>query len=277
MTNFGVPRQVGLWYDRPVERRIVAIFVFFAALSSLPRWLSAEEIVVAGANVWSGLTYRGFFRSGSYEEPGGQEFRFGLLTEQLSAVEPDVVVLFEANPLPRFASATAERLEMDSIYYVRRGGYRIGAVGLPVNLREGTVVAADRQLSLVDRGRRRLSGGLVGNVSSAQSGEVSHIVATEITVAGRRVHLFAVKLFSSPLAGSASLTNLLQGYLAGEISGDDYRRRVDLAVTGAERRLDEARGALAFMNEMAGAEPAILVGTLAAPPESTPVYPSNSR
>ena len=266
MTSFGVPRQVGLWYDRTVGRRIVVIFLFFFALFTLP--LSAEEIVVAGANVWSGLTYRGFFRSGSYEEPGGQEFRFELLTEQLSAVEPDVAVLLEVNPLPRFASAVAERLEMDSIYYVRRGGYRIGAVGLPANLREGTVVLADEGLGLTDRGRTRLSGGFVGNVSSAQSGEVSHIVATEITVADRRVYLFAIKLFSSPLAGPASLSTLLQSYLAGEISGEDYRRRVDLAVTGAERRLNEARSAIAFINETAGADPAILVGSLAAPPTS---------
>lgn len=243
-------------------RRYVLSIVFGLLAALLP----GEEVLVVGANVWSGLTYQGVLSSGSYEEPGNRSFRFDLLTQALREIEPDVAVLFEANPLPRYADDVGSDLEMDSLFYVRRGGYRVGPVGFPTNLREGTVVLADGALEIGDAGHRRLSGGFVSNVTSAQSGEVSHVVATEITVAGRRVHLFAVNLFPSPLAGAEPLNRLLQRYLAGELSGEEYRRRVDLAVTGAERRFEEAQVAVTFINETAGADPAILVGTLSAPP-----------
>ncbi len=227
--------------------------------------------MLVGANVWSGLTYEGVFRSGSYEEAGGKAFRSDLLLQELAKIEPDVAVLFEANPLPRFGDRIAETLEMDSLFFVRRGGYRVGPVGLPINLREGTVVLADGRLELAEAERRRLSGGFVSNVTAAQSGEVSHIVGNRLTVEDRVVHLFAVNLFPSPLAGGPSLRALLEDYLAGEISGDEYRRRVHLAVAGAERRMEEAQKALTFINETAGAEPTILVGTFYAPPDSPEV------
>lgn len=248
--------------------RRYAFSIVFGLLAVL---LPGEEILVVGANVWSGLTYQGVLSTGSYEEPGNRSFRFDLLTEELRGLDPDVAVLFEANPLPRYADDIGSRLEMDSLFYVRRGGYRVGPVGFPTNLREGTVILAAGALEIEDAGHRRLSGGFVTNVTSAQSGEVSHVVATEITVAGRRVYLFGVNLFPSPLAGAEPLNRLLQQYLAGELSGSEYQRRVDLAVSGAERRLREARGAVTFINEIAGAEPAILVGTLSAPPGSPEV------
>jgi hypothetical protein len=261
-----VPRQEYSWYDSAVRRYALSlVFTFLAVL------LPGEEILVVGANVWSGLTYRGVLSTGSYEEPGNRSFRFDLLTQALGALEPDVAVLFEANPLPKYADDIGSLLEMDSLFYVRRGGFRVGPVGFPTNLREGTVILADGALELGDAGRRRLSGGFVTNVSSAQSGEVAHVVAAGITVGGRRIHLFAVNLFPSPLAGAEPLNRLLQRYLAGELSGEEYRRRVDLAVTGAERRLEEARTAITFINETAGADPVILVGTLSAPPDSPAV------
>lgn len=242
-----------------------------ALLLFLPHSLPGEEILVIGANVWSGLTYQGVFSSGSFEEPGDRSFRFDLLSEEVQALDPDVAVFFEANPLPAYAERLSGLLEMDSLFYVRRGGYRVGPVGFPTNVREGTVVLADGRLELEDTGRRVLSGGFVTNVTSAQSGEVSHVVATRITLEERRVHLFAINLFSSPAADGGSLNRLLQAYLAGDLSGEAYRRRVELAVTGAERRLEEARGALSFINEVAGAEPAILLGTFYAPPDSPEV------
>ncbi|MFW5842617.1 MAG: endonuclease/exonuclease/phosphatase family protein [Spirochaetota bacterium] len=248
--------------------RRYALSIVFGLLATL---LPGEEVLVVGANVWSGLTYKGALSSGSHEEPGSRSFRFDLLTEELRALEPDVAVLFEANPLPKYANDIGSRLEMDSLFSVRRGGYRVGPVGFPTNLREGTVILADGALELGEAGHRRLSGGFVTNVTSAQSGEVSHVVASEITVAERRVHLFAVNLFPSPLAGPEPLNRLLQRYLAGELSGEEYRLRVGLAVNGAERRLEEARTAVTFINETAGADPAILVGTLSAPPGSPEV------
>ena len=237
----------------------------------MPYSLAGEEILVIGANVWSGLTYQGVVSSGSFEEPGDRSFRFDLLAQEVEALEPDLAVFFEANPLPSYAERLGGLLEMDSLFYVRRGGYRVGPVGFPTNLREGTVVLADGRLELEDTGRRVLSGGFVTNVTSAQSGEVSHVLASRITLEERQVHLFAVNLFSSPLADGGSLGRLLQAYLAGDLSGEEYRRRVDLAVTGAERRLEEARTALSFINEVAGAGPTILVGTLYAPPGSPEV------
>jgi hypothetical protein len=242
-----------------------------ALLLLLPHSLAGEEILVIGANVWSGLSYQGFFSSRSFEEPGDRSFRFDLLSEEVRALDPDLAVFFEANPLPAYADRLAGPLEMDSLFYVRRGGYRVGPVGFPTNLREGTVVLADGRLELEDTGRRVLSGGFVTNVTSAQSGEVSHVVASRITLEERQVHLFAIKLFPSPVADSGSLNRLLESYLTGDLSGAEYRRRVDLAVIGAERRLEEARAALSFINEVAGAEPSILIGTLYAPPGSPEV------
>jgi hypothetical protein len=264
--SFALPRQERLWYDAAVGKYGLSLILFFLAAT-----LPGEEVLVVGANTWSGLTYRGAFSSGSYEEAGSRSFRFDLLADELRSLDPGIAVLFEANPLPRYAEEIGARLEMDSLFYVRRGGFRIGPIGFPTNLREGTVVLADGPFDLRYTGLRRLSGGFVTNVTSAQSGEVSHVVATAVTVADRRVHLFAVNLFPSPLSGAGPLARLLERYLSGQLSGEEYRRRVDLAVTGAERRLREARAALTFINETAGAEPAILVGTLSAPPDSPEV------
>jgi endonuclease/exonuclease/phosphatase family metal-dependent hydrolase len=227
-----------------------------------------EDLRVVSMNAWSGLTYRGVFTVGEYEEPAARDFRFELLTRKLVELEPDIVGLNEANPLPGFARETAAALQYAFVYHVRAGGVRVGPVGLPTNLREGDVVLARERHNLLDLGTTRLTGGPVGNLASLQFSQGSQVTATAVSIADRTVHVFLTHWHGSHFASEEHLTTLAQMYARQELTGREYAEMVREAVRGKEKRLEQARETLVFINQIAGHQPAILMGTLNALPES---------
>ena len=228
----------------------------------------AENITVATINVWSGLTYRGFFSSGTYEDAATREFRYDLLVSGLRTLAPDVVALQEANPLPSYANRIAEELGYDQISDVRQGGVRIGAVGLPANLREGSVILADINRSLEALNTKNLVGPGAGNLTAFQFSSGSQIVAAQIEVEDRPVYIFTTRWTPSPPADTTRMQALVTGYAAGELTGDELTTLIGQAVSGSERRREEARQTLTFINELAGEHPVILLGSLYALPGS---------
>lgn len=228
----------------------------------------AENITVATVNVWSGLTYRGVFVAGEYEDAATREFRFDLLTNGLRALEPDVIAIQEANPLPGYAERLAEEIGYDLLFDVRQAGVRIGPVGLPANLREGEAILAGRDRALRQLATRRLVGPSAGNVAAFQFGSGSQIVAAQIDTEARPVYLFTTRWTPSPPADRARLVALAEEYHAGTLDADEYTRLVDEAVAGNERRRREARETVTFINEIAGEEPVILMGSFYALPDS---------
>ncbi len=242
------------------------LLVSFAAIAS---GAVAETLSVATVNTWSGLTYQGVFSVGEYEDRATRAFRFGLLADALLALEPDVVALQEANPLPRYAEELARRLPgYDSVAAVRQAGVRVGPVGLPANLREGDILLADRARGLTRTAVKQLAGPGAGDVAALQLGSGTQMLAATIEAAGRTVHLFTTRWTPSPQADRSRLVGLVDEYASGNLGGDELAKLVGEAVRGSERRRQEARESVAFINETAGRDPAILMGSLFALPDS---------
>ena len=231
--------------------------------------LTAETITVATVNAWSGLTYQGLPGVGEYEDSITRSFRFDLLANGLVELRPDVIALQEANPLPRYAEQIAAMLPTyDVLSRVRQAGVRIGPVGLPSNLREGEVILA-HPARMIEQGiARQLAGPGAGNVAAFQLGLGSHLFGARIRAGGRTVHVFTTRWTPSPQADRGRLVALIDGYAAGQTTGSELTSMVSRAVAGAERRRHEARETVAHINEVAGKQPVILMGSFFAPPTS---------
>jgi len=245
-------------------KRILLLAAVFAAATAAV----AETITVATINVWSGLTYEGIFRAGEYEDRATRAFRSDLLVKALAELAPDVVALQEANPLPDYADRLAVALDVDAVSDVRQAGVRVGPVGLPANLREGDVILASRDRALAGTESGQLVGPGAGNVAAFQLAAGSQILGAKVDVAGRAVHVFSTRWTPSPQADRERLVGRVDRYEDGRLSGDELSRLVAEAVAGGERRLAEARETVVFINEHAGEEPVVLMGSLYALPDS---------
>lgn len=246
-----------------MKRPALALMALFLAIS-----LWAENISVATINAWSGLSYRGAFASREYEDGATRAFRFDLLSDGLAGLTLDAIAVQEANPLPSYGTQLSEALGYDAISDVRQGGVRIGPVGLPANLREGEMLLAPRGRDLQLSTVKQLAGPAAGTAASFQFGSGSQILAGTIQVENRTVHLFSTRWTASPQASRARLVGLVDSYLAGEIDAGELASLTQEAISGSERRLREARETVVFINELAGEEPVILMGSLYSLPSS---------
>lgn len=245
-------------------RSAIAVTVLCVAAAGL----GAEALSVVSINAWSGLTDGGVFHVREYEDRAEREFRFDLLTTRLAEAAPQIIAVQEANPLPRYGERLAAALSYDLLYHTRQAGVRIGPVGLPTNLREGSVLLASQELSLADPLRTQLTGGGAGNLFAFQLGSASQVFGGRVSVAGRTVYVFTTRWTESPPAGAARLTELVSQYDADELPADAFLDTLREAVEGAEVRLREARRTLTFINEQAGEAPVILMGSFYAAPDS---------
>lgn len=206
-----------------------------------PTGAERDTLRVVDINVWSGLDYRGVVRMGTYETAEEREARYRALVTQLRALEPDVIGVHEANPVPDYVDRLAADLGYDAVRHMGLGGVRIGPVGLPWNLREGDAILARPDLGLRYEGRRRISGGLVGSFFSFHFADATQVLAASIGVNGRRVFLFATH------------------WHAGNEKVDREWRSV------------EAERTLAFVDDVAIDGPAILMGDFNAEPAAPEV------
>jgi len=219
-------------------------------------------------DVWSGLTYGGIFRVREYEDRAAREFRYDLLSAGLADLAPDLIAIQDANPLPAYVERLADDLGYDAVSAVRQAGVRIGPVGLPTNLREGSALLAAQDRALALLSTRQLTGGGAGNVAAFQFGAASNIVAAQLQVADRPVYVFNTRWTPSPHPNRDRMRSLVDRYDSGDLSGDDLLDLMGEAVSGGDRRLDEALKTLVFINEIAGQSPVILMGSFHALPDS---------
>ena len=152
--------------------------------------MSADRLRILSINVWTGLDYQGVWRLGDCEGPEHRELRFQALLRGVRELQPDVMGVNEANPLPAYAHRLARELEYDVYAHVAIGGIRLGSLGLPINLREGDAILARRGLDLRPLGSYRLTGGPRSNLATFQLGDSTQILGAEITHAGRNVGLY---------------------------------------------------------------------------------------
>ena len=231
----------------------------------------ADTISVATFNVWSGLTYDGFFSAGSYESGGDRTLRFVKLIEELDKLAPDVIAINEANPLPNYARDLASELDYQFIYNVARGGIRIGKIGLPANLREGDAILAREDLDLEKVGKRALTGGPSGNTFSFQLGETCQAFVGKISVSGKDVYIFTTQWTSASISDRLVLDNIVSQYSSNQIGGEEFIEQSKSFVKTRELRLKQAELTLDFINELAASEDVILMGSLNALPDSAEI------
>jgi endonuclease/exonuclease/phosphatase family metal-dependent hydrolase len=246
-------------------RLFLLVLAFVIKAASL---CPAQNLRVVTINVWAGLDYKGSLKMGEYQDPETRGRRTQLLLEQLRELDPDVIAVNEANKLPRYARLLAREMGYDQIYHVGLGGLRAGPLGLPLNLREGDVILARKELQLESVGRRQLSGGPVGNFFTFHFADATQVIGGRVFVAGRELYVFNTHWHASALPTADYFQQLAERRAAGLIDARRYDELVDEAVEGQKWRLGEARKTVQFIDKIAGQAPVILMGDFNAPSET---------
>jgi endonuclease/exonuclease/phosphatase family metal-dependent hydrolase len=229
------------------------------------------EIRILTINVWSGLTYRGFFKMGEYEHH--PEKRYQLLLSEIRRLTPDVVAIQEANPLPNYAKRIAKDLDYQVIYSVALGGIRFGSLGIPTNMREGQAILVKRPWTLTDLGRKRLSGdGIVTNWFSFHLDEVTQTLLGRAMINGKSLYLYNVHLHAGPFKGSA-LETILKG-LAQDMTQKNFEEAKKGLEKDRERRRVEIANLIKFVEKtLPPGMPAIILGDFNTTIESDELEP----
>ena len=222
--------------------------------------LPAQALNVVTINVWSGLDYIGNLKMGEYESPEVREQRYQILITELKKLDPDVLALNEANKLPAYAHRIAHDLGMDEIHHVGVAGVRAGPIGLPVNLREGDVILAKPQFQLAFEGRLQLSGGPVGNFFTFHTTDATQVIAGSIMVNGVKVFLFATHWHASPFLNPENLMLWRSDSVQGVVTPRRFEANIREAEAGQIWRDNESRKMLAFVLNISGNSPIILMG-----------------
>lgn len=241
---------------------LLLLHLLAACTAPAPPPATAERDVlrIVDINVWSGLRYDRVLRMGEYETTERRELRYQALLSQLRALEPDVIGVHEANPLPAYVDRLARDLGYDAVQHMGLGGVRAGPVGLPWNLREGDAILARPDLGLHFEGRRRLSGGPVGSFFSFHFSDATQVLAASIGVNGRRLYLFATHWHASPMdlpPVRALLDSIADVRGAGEDARAAALRELE---AGAAWRMKEAERMRMFVDDVAGGAPVVLMG-----------------
>jgi endonuclease/exonuclease/phosphatase family metal-dependent hydrolase len=237
---------------------------------------AAEDLTVVTINVWSGLDYEGTLKMGVYETPQVREERYQILVAELKRLDPDVVALNEANPLPRYARRLARDLSMDYVYSVGMGGLRIGPVGIPTNFREGDAILAKKGLGLSRIGKKRLSGGgIITNFITIHASESNQVIGATIMVGDKKLYLFNTHTHASPSLNPAYFDTLDELFKEGKLTREGLALAKQSIVDGQKWRADEIVKLMSFISEKVPAgSPVVLMGdfnTEVDSPEMRPV------
>lgn len=223
---------------------------------------SAEELKLVTLNIWSGLDYEGTFKFGEYESDDVREARYDKQLEMLKELNPDILTTNENTKLPRNAKFIARGLGMEYVYHVAMGGIRIGNFGIPVNYREGDVIFARKDMNLRDGGKEKLSGGgITGDCVTIHTTESRQVICGIVEVGGRDVYIFNAHIHASAANQPWVYEKLEEMYQTGLMTEEEYLAEVEEIETEAERRAEEVRGILAFIEEtVPEGAPVILMG-----------------
>lgn len=240
--------------------------ILIAAVLAILFPVSALDLDLLTFNTWSGLDRGGLFNAPALEEPGNRDFRRELLQRGLEEYRPDLVGLLELNPLPRALEPLLSINDYTAVSQITRSGFRVSRFAVPFNLKQGLALLAQEELELSPGEVRRLSGAMP--LEWLQFGEAGIILASTVTVGETRVHLFLTRWEESLYAEERDFARLVAEHAAGELETDELIKKIRSAEAGKALRGAQAAAALDFINQRAGREPAILMGTLAVAPDS---------
>ena len=258
----------------------IAILIILTVIFTTSQ-LFSEELTFVTVNAWSGLDYSGFFNCNEYEEDNVRGFRGEILTTGLKDLDADVIVLNGINPAGRISVDTAASLGMIASSSISRSGFRIGPVGLPINLREGDAVLTAKNWTAVPAGRLHMNGAFSKSVFTLFSREGVQVLGFRLVPAVEEapinevsdvedtlLYVFSAVWTESLFNDERSMRRLTDAYLSGEITADEYPVLVENAVAGAKARLQQAEQTLSFINSVAGSAPVVLLGSLNTLPDS---------
>lgn len=217
-----------------------------------------REIRILTINVWSGLTYKGFFKMGRYPDDPGK--RYELLVRGIRRLDPDIVAIQEANPLPRYAERLAADLDHRVILGVALGGMRFGSFGIPINLREGDAILVKKPWTIEELGRGRLGGwGIVTNWFCFHFGEITQALLGRAVVDGKPLYIYTVHLHAGPFHDPAFHPAVER--LSRELSRERVEEAKKTAEKDIERRKREISNLIKFIEEtLPAGMPAIILG-----------------
>ena len=246
-------------------------FLFFFGCASAPYHIAKKEEIMSHAtstpsgeiriltiNVWSGLTYKGFFKMGRHQDDA--EKRYELLVSEIRKLDPDIIAIQEANPLPYYVERLATDLGYQVIYSVALGGIRLGSFGIPANIREGQAILVKKPWTLEYLDRRKLGGGGVAtNWLCFHFGEITQVLLGQAVIHGKPLYVYNVHLHEGLFKGSvleAVLKRLFQEMAPEKVEQAKKGTEKDI-----ERRRVEISNLIRFIEEtLPLGMPAIILG-----------------
>lgn len=150
-----------------------------------------NSIKLININVWFGMDGQGRWKIGDYETRQRKDARFRGLVSGLKALNPDVIVIQEANKLPAYAGKIARALGYNAVWQVQNSGIKLFGFGIPHNFTAGYVTLAKKDHHLKYLTSRRLSGrGFVSNYFSFHFKEMRNAMVSLVEIAGRPILIF---------------------------------------------------------------------------------------
>ena len=249
-------------------KRIIKIPVLIVVFLSVLQAVSAESFSFVTMNAWSAMDNSGLISCNEYEPENDRLFRNEILSSALAGLDADVIVLNDLNPANRLAESIAAGIGMNAEAWISQSGVRIGPVSLPVNLKSGDAILTADALSSEPAGRLHMNGMLAGKTVSFFSRRGVQVFGK--LVKGKEVsfYLFSAVWTESLFDDEKTLESLLNGYLDGSFTAEEYTGYVSNAVNGSSIRQEQAAETLSFINSIAGEEPVVLMGSLNALPGS---------
>ena len=245
----------------------ILLTAFFLSDSALSQQKSLRLLTI---NVWSGLDYVGSWRMGEYESADRREIRFQLLLAQIRQIDPDVILLQEANPVSQFAARLSDSLSFDQIHQVCNAGIKFGPIGIPSNFKEGIAILARRSLDLKPHDVWKLSGspGLYGDILSIHFDESIFSIVGKIRVGETLVYIVNVHLVAAMPIDSALGRSFSAYRDKEELSAQEYESALQewhekaVCQTGEIVRLREG------LSELSANIPVIVAGDFNATTDS---------
>ena len=102
----------------------------------IPAIANSDGLKIVTFNAWHGLiTDEGVFKLSEYESAETREVRYQQIISELQLLDPDLVALQEANPLPGYAERISRDLGYDEMHQIANGGIKLFGWGIPSNVR----------------------------------------------------------------------------------------------------------------------------------------------
>lgn len=230
-----------------------------------------KKIRILTLNVWSGLTYKGFFKMGEYEHHPKK--RYERLVSEINKLAPDIIAIQEANPLPHYAKCLAKDLDYQVIYSVALGGIRFGSFGIPTNMREGQAILVKKPWTIEALGKKRLGGrGIATNWFCLHFGEITQSLLGRVVIHGKPLYIYNLHLHEGPFKGpvlEAMLKRLAQEVTTEKL--EEVRKAIEKDM---ERRRLEITHLTKFVEETLPPDmPAIILGDFNTTSESGEIEP----